>query len=74
MPADILTMTNGAKQPDAPGGEGPWPPRPDGVRADRTADAAADQHDGTDTWKQATDAAGRLRAARDVPEPDSLGG
>jgi hypothetical protein len=74
MPADTPPATTGAGQPDDPGGGRPRPPRPDGVSADRPADTAADQHDGTDTWKQAADAAGTLRAARDVPGPDSLGG
>jgi hypothetical protein len=74
MPAETSPVTTGAPRSDEPGGGRPRPPRPDDVSADRTADTAADQHDGTDTWKQAADAAGTPRAARDVPEPDSLGG
>ena len=76
--APMLTKTppvrTDARQPDDPGGKRPRPSRPDGLSADPTADAAADQRDGTDTWKQAANAAGRLRVARDVPEPDSFGG
>jgi hypothetical protein len=29
---------------------------------------------GTDTWVQAADASGQVRADKEVPEPDSLGG
>jgi hypothetical protein len=74
MPAETPPATTDTRQADDPGGERPRPPRPDGVRADRITDAAADQHDGTDTWKQAANAAGTLKATKDMPEPDSLGG
>jgi hypothetical protein len=76
MPAQTPPVATGAagRADDRRGGAHARPPDPHGAHADQGADAAADQHDGTDTWGQATDAAGTVRATRDMPEPDSPGG
>ena len=65
MPAQTPPVTPDARQPDDRVAESARPPPPGGARSGRSADAAADQHDGTDTWKQAADTTERLRATRE---------
>ena len=48
------------------------------VLSDRPPDASVDMPTGDQRaaapWTQATDASGALKATKDMPEPDSLGG
>jgi len=42
--------------------------------ADASIDVPPSEQRAAAPWTQATDASGALRATRDMPEPDSLGG
>lgn len=49
-------------------GRSPDPPHP------AAAEPPASEQRATATWVQASDASGTVRASKEVPEPDSLGG
>lgn len=66
MPTEPLPEQAGAKLPEQA--------EPPCNRSDAPIQASPDEQRGTATWVQAADAAGTVRASKEVPEPDSFGG